>query len=215
MLYFPLPIILFIILIVLIPVLLIMIQFNVINTAFSNMGLSTLQMVLYFAGVLIFSTINIPVYRKKVSTVIYEKNYFPLFKDNIKSAIIAVNVGGAIIPVLMSLKLLSVIHIPSLIPGIVIVSIVSYFSSKPVKHSGIKIYFILPLIVTVIISYLFCSVEMRSAYAFVSGTWGILMGADIMHLKHIDRLGTGVFSIGGAGVFDSLFFVGIIAAFIL
>ncbi|MDP2663865.1 MAG: DUF1614 domain-containing protein, partial [bacterium] len=47
--------------------------------------------------------------------------------------------------------------------------------------------------------------------AFVSGTLGVLIGADILNLRKIQRYG-GFLSIGGAGVFDGIFLVGVISA---
>jgi uncharacterized membrane protein len=47
--------------------------------------------------------------------------------------------------------------------------------------------------------------------AYISGTLGTLIGADLMNLKKITGLGAPVASIGGAGTFDGIFLTGIIA----
>jgi len=41
--------------------------------------------------------------------------------------------------------------------------------------------------------------EIRFAAAYVGGTLGTLIGADLLNLRAISRLGTGIASIGGAG----------------
>jgi uncharacterized membrane protein len=48
--------------------------------------------------------------------------------------------------------------------------------------------------------------------AYVSGTLGTLIGADLLNLGKIPALGAPVASIGGAGTFDGVFLTGIIAA---
>ncbi|HTW95115.1 MAG TPA: DUF1614 domain-containing protein, partial [Tepidisphaeraceae bacterium] len=47
--------------------------------------------------------------------------------------------------------------------------------------------------------------------AYIAGTMGTLIGADLLNLGHIYGLGARVASIGGAGTFDGVFLTGIIA----
>ena len=47
--------------------------------------------------------------------------------------------------------------------------------------------------------------------AYISGTLGVIIGADVFHLKDIPRMGTPLASIGGAGTFDGIFMTGIVA----
>ena len=49
------------------------------------------------------------------------------------------------------------------------------------------------------------------ALAYIGGTLGVLLGADILRLKDIGKLGEPVASIGGAGTFDGIFVTGIVA----
>ena len=55
----------------------------------------------------------------------------------------------------------------------------------------------------------------RPIIAYISGTLGTLIGADLLNLGKIGELGAPVASIGGAGTFDGVFLTGIIAAFLL
>lgn len=50
--------------------------------------------------------------------------------------------------------------------------------------------------------------------AYISGTMGSLIGADLLNLKKIPELGASVASIGGAGTFDGIFLTGIISVLI-
>jgi uncharacterized membrane protein len=47
--------------------------------------------------------------------------------------------------------------------------------------------------------------------AYVAGSMGTLIGADLLNLGQITRLGAPVVSIGGAGTFDGVFLTGILA----
>jgi len=47
--------------------------------------------------------------------------------------------------------------------------------------------------------------------AYVSGTMGTLIGADIFNIKKLGDLGAPIASIGGAGTFDGIFLNGVLA----
>src|SRR5262249_3762560 len=47
--------------------------------------------------------------------------------------------------------------------------------------------------------------------AYIAGSVGTLVGADLMNFHHIQGLGAPVASIGGAGTFDGVFLSGILA----
>ncbi len=216
MIYIPAPLIIFILLIILLPILLLLIQFNIIETALGNLGFTPFQSFLFLMASLIGSMINIPVFRKDADNMVIEhKHFLPMMKHNMMKTVIAVNVGGFLIPLIISLKLMGSINPGSLIAGTAIVALVSYYSSNPVKHAGIRVSFIAPLIAVVLLSVVMMPALMRPRFAYIIGTMGIIIGADLLHLKDINKIGPGVLSIGGAGVFDSIFFIGILAAFIL
>jgi uncharacterized membrane protein len=47
--------------------------------------------------------------------------------------------------------------------------------------------------------------------AFAAGVLGPLIGADLLHLREVNKISTGVASIGGAGTFDGIVISGLIA----
>ena len=53
--------------------------------------------------------------------------------------------------------------------------------------------------------------EMAAPVAFVSGVFGTIIGADLLHLKDVERIAVGMASIGGAGTFDGIVVSGLIA----
>lgn len=53
--------------------------------------------------------------------------------------------------------------------------------------------------------------EERAVIAYIGGTLGVLIGADILRLESVRKLGAPVASIGGAGTFDGIFLSGLVA----
>lgn len=47
--------------------------------------------------------------------------------------------------------------------------------------------------------------------AFGGGVLGTLIGADLLHLREVERMTPGILSIGGAGVFDGIALCGLLA----
>jgi uncharacterized membrane protein len=58
---------------------------------------------------------------------------------------------------------------------------------------------------------LLLSRKAAAALAYISGTLGTLIGADLLNLGKIHGLGAPVASIGGAGTFDGIFLTSIAA----
>jgi uncharacterized membrane protein len=67
-----------------------------------------------------------------------------------------------------------------------------------------------PVVTTAIVA-LVVSREYAPPLAYISGSLGTLIGADLLNLDKISGLGAPVASIGGAGTFDGIFLTGILA----
>lgn len=126
--------------------------------------------------------------------------------------IIAVNVGGAVIPVLVCAYLvLKRGWSLRLVWAVVIVSAVIHYLATPVRGVGIAIPMFIPPIAAAVTAYVFARRDApRTAY--IAGTLGTLIGADLLNLGRIGGLGAPIASIGGAGTFDGIFITGIVAA---
>jgi len=129
---------------------------------------------------------------------------------------IAINVGGALVPTLISLYVLS--HFPEVtfaaLIGTVIVALVVNRFARPVPGLGIATPMFIPPIIAAICGWWLGShngAHHADAIAYVSGVMGTLIGADLMNLRKIGGLGAPVASIGGAGTFDGIFLTGIVA----
>jgi uncharacterized membrane protein len=128
------------------------------------------------------------------------------------STVVAVNVGGALIPTLLSLYLLFKNHL--WIRGIVttaLVAIIVHMLAYPVEGVGIiAVPIFVPPLVTAIVAVLIAR-EHAAVLAYVGGSLGTLIGADLLNLGVVRGLGAPVASIGGAGTFDGIFLTGILA----
>ena len=199
----------------------ILLEIHVINYAFVTIGLPP---ELAFAALLVSlfgSYINIPITRVATgrphpAAVIrsFGIRYTVPVRYATDSTIVAVNIGGAIVPVLISVYLLMQmpgIIVPALI-GVAIVTAIVHRFAMPVPGLGIATPMLIPPIVAAACGYfLGASEHHRDAVAFISGVVGTLIGADLLNLRNLRDLGAPVASIGGAGTFDGIFLTGIVA----
>jgi uncharacterized membrane protein len=124
---------------------------------------------------------------------------------------IAVNIGGAVIPALMSLYLLFArrLWFRGLI-ATAIVAVVLHWLAQPVPGIGIAVPILVPVVVTAIVAMVLAG-ENAAPLAYIAGSMGTLIGADLTNLSRMQGLGAPVASIGGAGTFDGIFLTGILA----
>jgi len=225
-------IILFAALILLIPFVLL----GIVGGALTNLGFSWFQAIGLLLLILIGSLVNIPV------TTIQEeppapverpegRQFAPSLYDGMyrvqppaQVTKIALNIGGAVIPVLISVALLfhaligmadARLFMLACVGALVVTVVVNRYA-RLIPGVGIGTPFFLPPLAA-----LACGVLLAGGFglnaaiiAYVSGTIGTLVGADLLNLRKIGSLGAPIVSIGGAGTFDGIFLSGIIAAFL-
>ena len=127
------------------------------------------------------------------------------------ATVVALNVGGALIPILVSLYLLiRTGMIVRMVIGTAIVTAVVHSLAQLVPGAGITVPMFVPPIVAAAVALLL-AFRRAPPVAYVAGSMGTLIGADLMNLGQIARLGAPVVSIGGAGTFDGVFLTGILA----
>jgi uncharacterized membrane protein len=225
MFYAPFVILYGILLFLLLGAVFVLIQIGVINYAFTAIGLPPDLAVMALLASLIGSYINIPLTRiqtgaahpLKVVNSFGVRYRVPTRYAGGGTTTIAINIGGAIVPMLISLYVLHAqpAVIPPAILGVAIVSAVVHRFARPVPGLGIATPMFIPPIVAALTAWLLASLMTAShhvdAIAYVSGTLGTLIGADLLNLRKIGDLGAPVASIGGAGTFDGVFLTGIVA----
>ena len=197
-----------------------MIQIEFFEIAFAKLGLTPEGTLFILFGTLLGSGINLPVYTlitKNTGHLVNspgQKPVWELFQPAREGKIvIAINVGGCVIPVglclyFISQQLLDPMHLLLVLSAI---TVIAYKFSRPIPGLGVGMpLFVAPLVSATLA--LILDPAHAAQLAYISGVLGVLIGADILRLKDITSLGAPVASIGGAGTFDGIFLTGIIAA---
>ncbi len=192
---------------------------GIIGNAFTKLGLSPAMIFWLLIFTLLGSLVNIPLTTLPGAEVVMDQEirYFGmrvrLPQQRLRrQTVLAVNVGGALIPAALSLFLLMRMEFTlGLVINLALVTVVMYYLARPIKGLGIAVPALVPPFLAALGAYLFCPPELRAPCAYIASTLGILVGADLLHLKDVAHLGAPVASIGGAGTFDAIFLGGIIA----
>lgn len=197
-------------------VVIVMIQIEVITLVLTKLGLSAASASILLVATFLGSTVNLPISRIGSNFKFDESNpmhrsFMPYrFIDG--STLLAINVGGGLIPIVFSTYLISSTELgmTPIVLATASISTISYMFSRPIANLGIGMpLFIAP--VGAAIMAMLLSQENAPALAYISGSLGVLIGADILRIKDIRQLNAPIAAIGGAGTFDGIFMTGIIA----
>lgn len=193
-------------------------QIGILGYAYEKMGIQRRTAYLILLLSLLGSQVNIPVaevpgpetIKEKVVRdalgvpyVTYERQQWP--------STLAVNVGGAVVPTVLSIYLMvrHQIYGPALI-GIALVAGVVNYLAEPIEGMGIAVPIFVPPILAAVVAMLL-SREYAAPLAYICGCLGTLVGADLLNLHLLSELSASMASIGGAGTFDGVFLTGILA----
>ena len=207
MFFFPIGCLLLGLFILFFPVVLLLLFLNVITFSFERLGITPQLALLVLFSTLIGSVINIPITKR---TVDYSRELqFGWFRIPMRrESGLAINVGGAIIPAALSCYLLfQVPRFPAVVSTLLII-IICKFVAKPVPGRGLAIPMFIPPLFASLFAVLLAG-EFAAPVAYISGVLGTLIGSDLLNLRKARRAETGIVSIGGAGVFDGIFLVGV------
>lgn len=215
--YLPLTPGLFSLLVLMFGVLIILIQLRILRYAYMKLGLGPGMALFLLFGSLIGSYFNIPLtilpgHPVRTGEIVdfYGMRYVvPLVTA--PGTVLAVNVGGAVIPTVMSAYLVLRYEL-WLKAGIAVavIALVIHAMATPVQGVGIAVPVFAPVVVTAILAFVL-SREYAAPLAYIGGSMGTLIGADLTNLDKITGLGAPIASIGGAGTFDGIFLTGILA----
>jgi uncharacterized membrane protein len=195
-----------------------LIHVGIMTIAFEKIGFGQGQVFTFLLASLFGSHINIPVKRIKskiVNTPTRVRSFgitYRIRASSFPGTIVTVNLGGALVPLFLSLYLIvkwQIFFDPLL--GIAIIAAITYWLAKPVPGLGIALPLFIPPFLAALVAISISAGDHAPVVAYISGTLGTLIGADLMHYKDIERINAPVVSIGGAGTFDGIFLTGIIA----
>lgn len=191
-----------------------------IGLGFQRLGFHQAEVFFLLLASFLGSAVNIPVktYYTPTRTFVDFPSFFgiryriPFFQQEERS-ILAVNLGGCIIPVFISLILF--FKMPDLwlrIPlSVVLCAFLVHQAARVVPGLGVTVPFFLPALLSALFAMLITP-ESAAAVAYITGALGTLIGADLMNLDRIKNLGAPVASIGGAGTWDGIFLSSLLAS---
>ncbi len=192
----------------------------ILTGAFKLLGFGVGPTILLFLATLFGSTINIPIQTVETTGDFKRRNIRSIYdlmnpqgdlESGSNETTIAINLGGALIPIGISIFL--ILSNLSLwwqyLVGIGMITILSYKMARPVPGVGISLPLFIPPLMAALIAVVMPG--NNTAIAYVTGVLGVLLGGDILNLKSLTEYGSQSLSIGGAGTFDGIFLTGIIA----
>ena len=181
------------VLLVLLGLLILLFEVRILTYAYRKVGVHPRYAFAVMLLSLLGSQVNIPLYQASGGTVV------------------ALNVGGALIPILVSVYLVvRTGMLGRMLMGTAVVALIVHQLAYVIPGVGIAVPMLLPPLIAAGVA-LILAFRRAPPVAYVSGSMGTLVGADLLNLRHIERLGAPVASIGGAGTFDGVFLTGILA----
>jgi uncharacterized membrane protein len=198
--------------------LLFLLQIGLLSRAYSALGLNPFVATLVLFGSLLGSYVNLPLLhlpeQRVLSREVVEIFGVPFLAPvavDWPGTILAINVGGAVIPILLSFYLLVRYGLwGSGALATAIVAFVVHRLATPVPGVGISVPTFAPPLLAAVVA-LALSWRFAAPLAYIGGSLGVLIGADLLNLALLRGLGAPVASIGGAGTFDGIFLTGVIA----
>jgi uncharacterized membrane protein len=195
-----------------------LVELGILSYAYERMGVPPRYVFAVLLLSLFGSAVNIPVAelpaeRMEAARVVnfYGMEYeIPVVQES-PGTIVAVNVGGALIPVILSLYLLfkNGFFLRAIL-AVGVVTIVVHQFAYPVRGVGISVPIFIPPLAAAFVAMVLAW-RRAAPLAYIAGTLGTLIGADLLNLGRVQGLGAPIASIGGAGTFDGVFVTGIIA----
>ncbi len=199
---------------------------NILSAALLKLNLQPQTASVIVFGIFAGSLINIPVKRiVRAEPVMVDPlavfglhGVWPEMRRVRQDTVIAVNVGGCVIPTALAVyeawSLLSRGQaIGALSLAVVANILVCYRLARPVKGVGITMPALVPSAVAAVTALLAAPTQ-ATPVAFVAGVFGPLVWADLLNLPIVERVESGMVSIGGAGTFDGILLSAIVALYL-
>lgn len=209
---------------------------SMVAEAFSKLGLTPVQGVLMLIAILLGRTVNLPVFTSERLVVVTRPRTMVYSMDDqgphmqieqesaneLKRQVFAVNVGGCVLPLLLSVTFLIILQMNGLAAeaygwigfSLVAVAAGCYVLTKPDPFTGLRVPLFMPGLMTFFAVYFFVPEPFRPVAAYVAGTMGTILGGNLLPLmtpRIRNSVGVPLVPIGGAGTFGGAFVAGILA----
>ncbi len=200
----------------------VLLQLRLLQYAYTQLGVSSATAVFLLFASLLGSYVNIPIATLWSEPMVRAREVYYFGVPHVAphvvphftgapEVVLAVNVGGAVIPTFLSLFLVSRHRLWGKgLLATICVAAVAHAYAEPIRGIGIALpIFVAPIAATLIAAII--SWQNAAALAYAGGSLGVLIGADVLNLDKLRWLGTPIMSIGGAGTFDGIFVTGVLS----
>jgi uncharacterized membrane protein len=216
---FPVAIpVLILLLVLLLVVFVVLVELRILSYAYQKIGIRPRYVFGILVLTLLGSHVNIPLYAVPARRIVAPETVWmfgqPYSVPRVvqqDATIVAINAGGALIPALLSIYLFFRMHMPGrMLIATAVVALVVNQLARVVPGVGIVVPMLLPPLLAAGVA-LILAFRRAPPVAYVAGTMGSLIGADLLNLGRVAEMGAPIVSIGGAGTFDGVFLTGILA----
>lgn len=210
--------VLILLLALLLVVFVVLVELRVLSYAYQKIGIRPRYVFGIMALTLLGSHVNIPLYAVPARRAVGPETLWMLGQPYLVPAVVqqhatvvAINVGGALIPALISIYLFFRVHMPGrMLIATAVVALVVNQLARVIPGVGIVAPVFVPPLLAAGVALLL-AFRRAPPVAYVAGSMGTLIGADLLNLGRVAAMGAPVVSIGGAGTFDGVFLTGILA----
>jgi uncharacterized membrane protein len=200
--------------------------FQLVTGALAKLGIPPDMAVILLLAMIAGSFVNIPLWshecpkfmRRDVLAVVGLAGLLPHLEERSRRCVVAVNVGGCVIPVMLAAY--EIVRLARSETGVgplfatflatTLNVLICWRLARPVSGIGIMLPGLVPALVAALLALLLAR-DHAPPVAFVAGVLGPLIGADLLHLKDLRDKPIGLASIGGAGTFDGIVLSGVLA----
>lgn len=195
-----------------------LIVLNAVTYGYQRMGIPRGVAFLLLLASLLGSYVNLPIVQfpdARILALVHTEHFgveyvVPVVRDW-PGMVLAVNVGGALIPVAVSVYL--VLRHRLLVGAFFCTALVAaavQLFARPVTGLGIVVPVYVPPLAAALAA-LVASRVYAAPLAYIGGSLGTLIGGDLLNMREVLNLGSPIVSIGGAGTFDGIFVTGVLA----
>jgi uncharacterized membrane protein len=196
----------------------VLVELRVLSYAYQKIGVRPRYVFLIMVLTLVGSHVNIPLYSVPAHRMVAPHTTWMFGHPHVVpgilqhgATVVAINVGGALIPALLSIYLFIRLRMRwRMLIGTAVVALVVNHMAEVVPGVGIVVPVLLPPLLAAGVA-LVLAFRRAPPVAYVAGTMGALIGADLLNLGGVAEMGAPMASIGGAGTFDGVFLTGILA----
>src|SRR5438045_707653 len=177
-------------------VMVLVVELRILRYAYRKIGVPPRWMFVVMLVSLLGSQVNIPLFAMRVApvtapaeTTLYGRTYLAPPVVQRGATVVAINVGGALVPLLLSLYLFLRLHMRGrMLLGTAIVAVIVHALATIVPGVGIAVPMFLPPIAAALVS-LALARRQAPPLAYVAGSMGALLGAALLNLPGIAQIG--------------------------